>query len=206
MPAVTAAAVVSCHDEPSSSHCNDPAAAPQLELSRLQAQLVEREQQLEQQRSEAETFLRELQESVMCPVCLSIPRQPPVPCCQNGHVICIKCKERVEVCPTCRVTMTNCVSQVAATIIQRIQHPCDWRDAGCPERCDINTIHGHEERCGFRQVRCPHWACDEQTALTDLTNHVISAERASSGTSMFRWREVRQSVRNLNAGCLSVNL
>ena len=81
--------------------------------------------------------------------------------------------------------------QVAATIIQRIQHPCDWRDAGCPERCDINTIHGHEERCGFRQVkinslpecsffysmlsqvRCPHWACDEQTALTDLTNHVI---------------------------------
>ena len=43
--------------------------------------------------------------------------------------------------------------QVAATIIQRIQHPCDWRDAGCPERCDINTIHGHEERCGFRQVR-----------------------------------------------------
>ena len=43
--------------------------------------------------------------------------------------------------------------QVAATIIQRIQHPCDWRDAGCPERCDINTIHGHEERCGFRQVK-----------------------------------------------------
>ena len=69
MPVVSAgAAVVSCHDEPSSSHCNDPAAAPQLELSRLQAQLVEREQQLEQQRSEAETFLRELQESVMCPV------------------------------------------------------------------------------------------------------------------------------------------
>jgi len=86
-----------CHDEPSSSHCNYPAAAPQLELSRLQAQLVEREQQLEQQRSEAETFLRELQESVMCPVgswknILSITE--------------------------------NCVSQVAATIIQWIQHPC----------------------------------------------------------------------------------
>ena len=26
------------------------------------------------------------------------------------------------------------------------------------------------------QVRCPHWACDEQTALTSLTSHVISAE------------------------------
>ena len=90
---------VSCHDDvPSSSHCTDsPGSAPHQELSRLQAQLVEREQELEQQRTEAETFLRELQESVMCPVCLSIPRQPPVPCCQNGHVICSKCKERVEV-------------------------------------------------------------------------------------------------------------
>ena len=130
-------------DEPSSSHCSDPAgeqldscswsspsrsltagpAGTQLEtVSRLQAQLVEREAELQLQRDQAETFLRELQETVgthahtcsynyispvfspsdtciqvMCPVCLSIPRQPPVPCCQNGHVICAKCKERVEV-------------------------------------------------------------------------------------------------------------
>ena len=96
---VSGASLASGHDEPSSSHCNDPApgVTPHLELTRLQAQLLEREQELEQQRTEAETFLRELQESVMCPVCLSIPRQPPVPCCQNGHVICTKCKERVEV-------------------------------------------------------------------------------------------------------------
>merc|ERR1719474_2381091 len=169
---------ISCHDDvPSSSHCNDsPGSAPHQELSRLQAQLVEREQELEQQRTEAETFLRELQESVMCPVCLSIPRQPPVPCCQNGHVICSKCKDKVEVCPTCRVSMTNCVSQVAATIIQKIQHPCDFRDAGCDTRCDILSISAHEESCGFRLVRCPHWACDEQISLTSLTSHVISAE------------------------------
>lgn len=169
---------VSCHDDvPSSSHCTDsPGSAPHQELSRLQAQLVEREQELEQQRTEAETFLRELQESVMCPVCLSIPRQPPVPCCQNGHVICSKCKERVEVCPTCRVTMTNCVSQVAATIIQRIQHPCDFRDAGCEARCDINTISSHEDSCRYRLVRCPHWACDEKVSVTNLTSHVLDAE------------------------------
>ena len=61
------------------------------------ARLVERELQLSEQKREAETFLRELQESVECPVCFSIPRAPPVPCCQNGHVICGKCKEKVEV-------------------------------------------------------------------------------------------------------------
>ena len=89
------------HDEPSSSHCNDhgedSTAAPMLEMARLQARLVERELELSEQRREAETFLRELQESVECPVCFSIPRAPPVPCCQNGHVICGKCKEKVEV-------------------------------------------------------------------------------------------------------------
>ena len=81
-----------------------------------------------------------------------------------------------QVCPTCRVTMTNCVSQVAATIIQRIQHPCDFRVSGCDTRCDINAISEHEESCRFRLVRCPHWACDDQVSVTHLTSHVMSAE------------------------------
>ena len=81
-----------------------------------------------------------------------------------------------QVCPTCRVTMTNCVSQVAATIIQRIQHPCDFRESGCDARCDISAISEHEESCRYRLVRCPHWACDEQASVTHLTSHVLGAE------------------------------
>lgn len=158
-------------EEPSSSQGIEPA-----ELASLQARLREREVELHYQRLENERFLRELQESVECPVCFSIPRAPPVPCCQNGHVICAKCKDKVEVCPTCRIPMVNCVSQVAATIIQKIQHPCDFKEAGCDARCDIGSIAVHEERCGFRLVRCPHWACDEQISLTGLTSHVISSE------------------------------
>ena len=38
--------------------------------------------------------------------------------------------------------------QVAATIIQRIQHPCEFREAGCEFRTDINSI-GEEEH--FRE-------------------------------------------------------
>ncbi|XP_023332260.1 uncharacterized protein LOC111704281, partial [Eurytemora carolleeae] len=155
----------------SSSQGGEPA-----ELASLQARLRQREEELYSQREEKERFLRELQDSVECPVCFSIPRTPPVPCCQNGHVICTRCKEKVEVCPTCRIPMSNCVSQVAATIIQRIQHPCDFREAGCDTRCDISSIDEHEESCGFRLVRCPHWACDELVSLTSLTSHVISSE------------------------------
>jgi len=116
---------------------------------------------------------------VECPVCFSIPRMPPVPCCKNGHVICARCKDKVDVCPTCRVEMTgmtSCVNQVAATIIQRIQHPCDFREAGCDRKFDIHSIDEHEESCKYRLVRCPHWACDEMISLTALTSHVISSE------------------------------
>ena len=88
-PAAAAGAQLG-QDEPSSSHCSDPAgeqlqqqqldscswsspsnslaagpAGTQLEtVSRLQAQLVEREAELQLQRDQAETFLRELQETV----------------------------------------------------------------------------------------------------------------------------------------------
>ena len=48
--------------------------------------------------------------------------------------------------------MTDCVSQVAATIIQKIQHPCDFREAGCDARCDIGAIEEHEQSCRFRLV------------------------------------------------------
>lgn len=167
--------------EPSSSQAMECGPSGVTDITRvtlaaLQARLRDREREISLQRQENERFLKDLQESVECPVCFSIPRAPPVPCCSNGHVICIKCKDKVEVCPTCRVPMTACVSQVAATIIQKIQHPCEFRDNGCDVRCDISLIGGHEERCGFRQVRCPHWACDEQISLTSLTSHVMSAE------------------------------
>ena len=174
----------SSHDEPSSSHCNEVSepgdtsaiGGPMVEVARLQARLVERELELAEQRKEAESFLRELQESVECPVCFSIPRAPPVPCCQNGHVICAKCKEKVEVCPTCRVTMTNCVSQVAATIIQKIQHPCDFREAGCEARCDINSIEEHEQSCRFRLV--------SSRAVTTKDYKIVGYEETTSPESV----------------------
>jgi len=166
-------------EEPSSSQVIKGEVEP-AELARVQAKLRETELEMQSQKQENEKFIKDLQKSVECPVCLSIPRAPPVPCCQNGHVICSKCREKVDVCGICRITMTNCVSQVATTIIQKIQHPCDFKISGCTTLCSINSITAHEERCGFRPVRCPHWACDENVPLTNLTSHVINMEFSDS--------------------------
>ncbi|TRY67653.1 hypothetical protein TCAL_05861, partial [Tigriopus californicus] len=114
--------------------------------------------------------------SVECPVCYNVPRVAPVPCCSNGHVICQRCKAKLENCPTCRVRLTDCVSQIAATIIHRVSHTCEFRYEGCTFKSDIDKITDHESSCIFRHVRCPHWACDETITAKNLTHHVIASE------------------------------
>ena len=59
----------SVQDEPSSSQVLDQQA---VSLASLQAILREREREIVTQRMESERFLKELQESVECPVCFSI--------------------------------------------------------------------------------------------------------------------------------------
>ena len=40
---------------------------------------------------EKKKFEAKLQNMVECPVCLTLPREGPVPCCANGHLVCNPC-------------------------------------------------------------------------------------------------------------------
>ena len=95
------------------------------------------------------TLMKDLRDSVECPVCFNIPRLPPVHCCRNGHIICSRCKPKCDLCPTCRTSKIDCTSLIAAAIIQRINHPCEFRDEGCNYRGDVASIGGHEENCKY---------------------------------------------------------
>ena len=46
-----------------------------------------------------------LREQLECPVCLTIPNTGPVFQCNNGHLICCHCRERLVTCPVCRVPL-----------------------------------------------------------------------------------------------------
>ena len=51
---------------------------------------------LEVEREQARSFLKELVSLVKCPVCLYLPREDkPVPCCPQGHFVCLTCKDRL---------------------------------------------------------------------------------------------------------------
>ena len=67
-PAAAERTVGRTTEEPSSSQTSTGEPEP-AELASLQARLREREVELQSQRRESERFLKELQESVECPVC-----------------------------------------------------------------------------------------------------------------------------------------
>merc|ERR1711894_140014 len=46
-----------------------------------------------------------LREQLECPVCLSVPNTCPVFQCNNGHLICCNCREKLVTCPVCRVPL-----------------------------------------------------------------------------------------------------
>ena len=39
---------------------------------------------------------RHLSEELECPVCLQLPRNPPIFQCENGHLICCDCHPKLE--------------------------------------------------------------------------------------------------------------
>ena len=53
----------------------------------------------------SESWKAKLREELECPVCLTTPNTGPVFQCNNGHLICCNCREKLVTCPVCRVQL-----------------------------------------------------------------------------------------------------
>ena len=49
-----------------------------------------------------QSIVSDFEKDLECPVCLSIPREMPIPACPAGHIVCRTCKTKVQECPTCK--------------------------------------------------------------------------------------------------------
>ena len=95
---------------------------------------------------------------VECPVCLSTPREGPVPCCPQGHLVCVSCLGKWKDggrkdCPTCRGVMGQGKSLLAFAVAQQVQHECKHR--GCTKLLYVSQIEEHERGCEWRLIVCP---------------------------------------------------
>ena len=82
-------------------------------------------------------LLKALKQAVLCPVCLTVPKADPVPCCPRGHITCSPCLQlmrsqgRME-CPTCRINMGDGKSLLARVILENVEHECGLQ--GCHQQ------------------------------------------------------------------------
>merc|ERR1719239_1419161 len=126
-------------------------------------------------------FEVKLQKLIECPVCLTLPRNGPVPCCANGHLVCSPCLEKLRGedrmdCPTCREPIGEGKSLLAFAVAEQVQHEC--RHQGCIKTTSLERIELHEKECKWRLVLCPGSGsnCTEMIPFCKVEAHAQACE------------------------------
>jgi hypothetical protein len=82
--------------------------------------------------------LEDLEESLECPICCFIPTSTPIYQCENGHIICKACHQRLTVCPSCRKPLGNIRCMYAEQMLEKVSVPCPFAHHGCKIRCQLH--------------------------------------------------------------------
>ena len=142
--------------------------------SKSEASLTKEE--LLEEVQEFRTMMREVRAKMECPVCLTIPRDGPPPCCPRGHIVCTGCFEKIRegqgVCPTCREPMGDGKNLLAKVIIENIRHQCDL--TGCKEMVLFKNYDEHQKNCQYRLVMCPgiNTICSALLPFCEVQPHI----------------------------------
>nr|XP_023014553.1 uncharacterized protein LOC111504271 [Leptinotarsa decemlineata]XP_023014554.1 uncharacterized protein LOC111504271 [Leptinotarsa decemlineata] len=115
-------------------------------------------------------LLRELE----CLVCMEY-MVPPIHQCVTGHSICMKCKEKVKECPTCKKEFGNTQNYALAQIISHITYPCKYER--CSYKAKAKNIKVHEATCSFGPFKCPlqeYVGCESLIIFDEMYDHILN--------------------------------
>ena len=111
-----------------------------------------------------------------CPVCLLIPREVPIPACSVGHIVCKSCRVNMISCPTCRRRLSeDGTNTIVNKLIEKIQHPCKYKQFGCQVKNTLEEIRKHEDKCLERTIKCPHLSCKSEVHIRKYHDHAINS-------------------------------
>lgn len=90
-----------------------------------------------------------------CPVCFDYVL-PPIIQCQNGHLVCSSCRQKLTSCPTCRVPIaTNIRNLPMEKLATTMMFPCKYSSSGCAASLLYTEKLEHEDSCEFKPYSCP---------------------------------------------------
>ncbi|KAH8034641.1 hypothetical protein HPB51_000102 [Rhipicephalus microplus] len=114
-----------------------------------------------------------------CPVCFDYVL-PPILQCQNGHLVCSPCRQKLTCCPTCRGPIGNIRNLAMEKVANTVFFPCKYSLTGCPALLSHSDKPEHEEACEFRPYLCPcpGASCKWQGSLDQVMAHLVHSHKS----------------------------
>jgi len=135
-------------------------------------------------RANSETLLKELE----CPVCMEY-MVPPIKLCTKGHNICSKCRECVQLCPTCGAEFSDIRCLALENIARSHKHPCANWQSGCRELFSIEHIAEHQDVCVYGKIQCP-FKLNKNCSWNGYRSDLIEHAKAVHSTKFFKLSEL----------------
>ena len=101
----------------------------------------------------------DIEKELECPVCLIIPRTPPIFLCKTGHSVCFECFPRLtrnyrsRRCPICQAKYCNPPARnfLAEKLLECVEKRCRFDFRGCDYMSrDCDHLTKHEDQCEFK--------------------------------------------------------
>ena len=98
---------------------------------------------------------QELTSLFECPVCFDYVL-PPILQCQNGHLVCQTCRQKITCCPTCRVPIASNIRNLPMEkLASTMTFPCKYNQSGCAAQLLYTDKPDHEDSCEYKPYSCP---------------------------------------------------
>ncbi|CAG2110997.1 unnamed protein product [Medioppia subpectinata] len=110
-----------------------------------------------------------------CPVCFDYVL-PPILQCQNGHLVCQSCRQKITCCPTCRVAIgSNIRNLPMEKLASTMMFPCKYSQSGCAAQLLYTDKPDHEDSCEYKPYSCPcpGSSCKWYGPLEQVMNHLM---------------------------------
>jgi hypothetical protein len=117
-------------------------------------------------------LLDDIQDALECVICLDIPKYEPVYQCNNGHIHCNVCHDKITDCPVCRIKLGDTRNLTAEKVLAKCPRPCTFNKYGCDTVLTKEPLNAHEGLCKFKPVQCPVDDCDTSVPIKEMLKHM----------------------------------
>ncbi|EES17728.1 putative E3 ubiquitin-protein ligase SINA-like 6 [Sorghum bicolor] len=116
------------------------------------------------------------------------PLKPPIFQCNEGHVVCSSCRDKLVPAGKCHVcgTATSNYHRCHAMerLVDSIRVPCPNAAYGCNTRPAYYDHHGHCKTCPYAPYHCPSKECSFFGSTDALLDHLTGAHGWPSPTNI----------------------